>query len=325
MNQAITVVISVRNASDTIKKCIDSVLINSVKPKEVIVVDAYSDDGTYEILKKYGKKISLYQVPGSAPYAFNYALDRVKTDYVALTDADCVVDKNWLKELLHAVQEKGVIASAGYCGTPKKLSILPKVIGIELENRFKKFPKYITRAPTMNLLMKTDPARKVKFDTNLFVAFETDFGYRLMKYGKMKYTPTAKVLHYHRATWNGYFKQQKNYAINLPLLYIRHLNKSSGDHLSKPSMMVQPLLFSTVVLFLGLTFFNAVFFNPALLLFALLVLIYFKDLLSYELSLKEKIVLLLLFFVRTMAWSYGLFQGLIYATKKGWSKRPVLS
>ena len=48
---SVTVLVTARNSADTIKKCIDSILSQSYKNKKVYVTDAYSTDGTWEILK----------------------------------------------------------------------------------------------------------------------------------------------------------------------------------------------------------------------------------------------------------------------------------
>ena len=87
----VTVVITVRNGIETIKACVESVLRNKY-PKEIIVIDAFSDDGTYEVLKKI-KGIKLLRLEGNAPKAFNHGIKIAKHPVVVLTDADCVVEK----------------------------------------------------------------------------------------------------------------------------------------------------------------------------------------------------------------------------------------
>ena len=120
---SVTVLVTVRNSAGTIKRCIDSLLRLNYRNKKVYVTDAYSTDGTWEILKKYSKKIRLERVRGNIAEGHNYMVKRCKTDFIAFTDADCVVDRNWLKRLVDAFDSDAVVASGGMVRTPK--TVLP--------------------------------------------------------------------------------------------------------------------------------------------------------------------------------------------------------
>ena len=248
----ITVLITVKNAEHTIKNCIDSVLNQTFKNFDVIVIDAYSKDNTYEILKSYGDRIRLFQVEGNAPKAFNYALQFIDSEYVAFTDGDCIVDKNWLKELMKGFKED-VIGVAGFCGTQKTDNKLQYAIGMELENRFKNFPQYIVRAPTMNLCLKTEILKKLWFNEDFKIAFETDLEYRLVPYGRIFYSPKAVVYHYHRASWKSFFFQQRFYGTYAFLTVMKHRHMTLGDHLTNPYMVLQVPIFGIFLLSLLLS------------------------------------------------------------------------
>ena len=166
---SITILLTLRNNADTIKKCIDSLLKVDYPRYEIFVVDAFSNDGSYEILKSYGKKIKLYQVKGWAPAAYNWALKRIRTEYVALIDADCTVPRNWLKELIKGFESSDVVEVGGVCIAPRSKSLLQKLLGRELEDRFRKMGKYACKVPTMNVAFKTSIARKIGFNEKLRV------------------------------------------------------------------------------------------------------------------------------------------------------------
>jgi len=300
----VTVLVTVKNAKNTVKKCVESLLRESYKDKEIWFVDGGSEDGTYEILKEYEKrrKIKLFRVEGSAPVSLNWALKRIKTKYVAMTDADCVVEKDWIRKLKEAFKERGVIAAAGYCGTPSGLKGLSKVIGEELESRFKRFPKYILRAPTMNLMFLTKVGRKVMFDEKLDRAFETDFGYRLTRYGKMRYVPEAKIYHHHRSTFTSFFKQQVGYGVYAVLVYYKHKDKAKGDHISRGGMISEPFLLLATLMCLPLGY-------VSLLPLLALHLIYFLRYLEVKPS--SLAYFLLFSYMRSLAWLIALPLGVI--------------
>ena len=55
-----SIVATVRNEKDTIVAFVDSLLKQSKKPEEIIIVDGASTDGTREILEKYDERMRWY-------------------------------------------------------------------------------------------------------------------------------------------------------------------------------------------------------------------------------------------------------------------------
>lgn len=310
---SVTIHVTVKNAEDTIKKCVESLLSLDYPNKQIYVTEAYSTDSTYEILKQFRDKIKLERVRGNAPTAHNHVFKKTNTDFIAMTDADCIVDKNWLNKLTNAFTSDDIIATGGFCKTPEGVNKLQRLIGIELESRFNEMPRYVTRLPTMNLCVRTRIAKKVKMDDTLNVAFEADWGNRITKYGKMVYVPDAVVYHYHRSTLKNFFKQQLNYGkyvIKSPSVYIG--KNKFGDYISKPIMGLQLIAFNLFILALiGYSFFLSPFlFLAAFLLFIGLLLLFFFDAMSFSRSMYDYYTYPLLFFIRTSAWTVGMIIGI---------------
>lgn len=310
--------ITVRNTSHLIKKCIDSVL-NLDYPKnkyKIFVVDAFSTDDTWEILKKYGNRITLKRLKGNPPTAYNYAIKMIRTELIAFTNADCVADEKWLKEIIKPFDDEKVLAVAGFTSNPQKSETkLQEIIGRELEDRYNHFPKKILRAPEMNLCVRTKVLKKIKLDESLDVAYDTDFGYKLNKIGglgSIVYQPKAIVYHYHRATWKAYFKQQYKYAKTVPRVYFgKHKTRIMGDNISKSYMPIQIALLYLTVLF-GLT----LLMTPKIILFFyasafVLLLSYLTHALRLSKSFEDIIWFLCLFFVRNVAWNIGVVVGIL--------------
>ena len=55
-NKLVSVILSTFNSSETISTCIESVLDQTYKNIELLIVDDCSTDNTYEILDDYRKK-----------------------------------------------------------------------------------------------------------------------------------------------------------------------------------------------------------------------------------------------------------------------------
>jgi len=311
--KSVTVVVTTKNDEKIIKKCVDSILKQSYKNKKIyITVAKSSTDKTYDILKTYGKKIILERIVGNRPESYNKMLKKVKTDYVAFTDGDAVCDKNWLKHLISSF-EPGVVAVGGMIKNPKSENKLQELVGRELEYRFSKLPKQVARLPTMNLCVVIKFAKQEKFNEELRVAQETDWGYKLGKHGITLFNPKAIVWHYHRASWKNYFKQQYLYGKNVPSVYLtkQNIGKIVGDEVSDSMMPFQIGMMGLLFGFIFLGFFNLDYAILALIPFTALMISFIDYGHKIAKSIPELLYLILIFFVRTLAWGFGILFGLV--------------
>ena len=113
----ITVIIPARNEEDNIAACLDTVCKQSY-PKEffeVLVVDDFSTDGTAQVVKGYAtqgvKLISLkdFVADGLNSYkkkAIEIAIAQASGELIVTTDADCLVQQNWLQTVAAFYEEK---------------------------------------------------------------------------------------------------------------------------------------------------------------------------------------------------------------------------
>lgn len=89
----ISIVIPTHNRKELLKRAVDSVLNQTYKDIEVIVVSDGSTDGTSEIMKDYrlsDKRVLFfeYHPPRSGNYARNFGIKQSKGEYVAFLDDD---------------------------------------------------------------------------------------------------------------------------------------------------------------------------------------------------------------------------------------------
>lgn len=104
----ISVVIPFYNRADTIVDSVESVLMQSFKPNEIILVDDGSTDGGRELVsKKFGDSIRILSTGGrrGACYARNLGLKSAKFDFVAFQDSDDIWFRDKLEkqmDLLHS-------------------------------------------------------------------------------------------------------------------------------------------------------------------------------------------------------------------------------
>ncbi|MDP9040158.1 MAG: glycosyltransferase family 2 protein [Acidobacteriota bacterium] len=85
----VSAVIPAYNAERFIRKAIDSVLAQTVRVAEIIVVDDGSSDGTCAVVESYGGAVRLLRQSNGGPsVARNVGVQAAQSDFVALLDAD---------------------------------------------------------------------------------------------------------------------------------------------------------------------------------------------------------------------------------------------
>ncbi|MBC6998816.1 glycosyltransferase family 2 protein [Cytophaga sp. FL35] len=99
-NKKVSALIITYNEIGYIEKCVESVEFAD----EIIVVDSYSTDGTYEYLKAH-PKVRVIQHPFSNfTQQKSFALDQASNDWVLFLDADEVVSKKLQYEIVETIE-----------------------------------------------------------------------------------------------------------------------------------------------------------------------------------------------------------------------------
>lgn len=100
MSMEITVIVPVKDGREHIGKTLDSIMKGSMQPKEVIIVDNESTDGTYQFCEQYIKSrpnmTLLHETfPGTAA-ACNKGLKSCKTEWVYFFNCNDLFDHNFI-------------------------------------------------------------------------------------------------------------------------------------------------------------------------------------------------------------------------------------
>ena len=179
---AVSVIVPTKNNSQTLEACIQS-LLDLDYPKEklqVIVVDAFSTDGTDKILNKYPVKV--IKTHANAPAAYNISFNSASGELIGFVDGDAKVAKDWLKILVSNMNEPLIAGVGGMVLTWNHNKTVPRCIGYELSNRYEKMPRNITRICTTNLLLRKCVLLEVGgFDETLATGYDADIGYKIVK------------------------------------------------------------------------------------------------------------------------------------------------
>ena len=122
--QPISIIVAARNEERNIGNLIESIIAQDY-PKdafELIIANDRSSDRTAEIIKNYSKKYSFIRLVNIVKEdknligkkgAIDAAIKLAKNEILAFTDADCLVESDWLKQI-NAHFTKNVDFVAGY-------------------------------------------------------------------------------------------------------------------------------------------------------------------------------------------------------------------
>lgn len=99
----VSIVVPSLNVKDYIGKCLDSLVAQTLKDIEIICVDAFSTDGTREIIKEYQQRDSRIQLlddtEKSSGYADNLGFDHATGEYLGIVESDDYVKEDMMEIL----------------------------------------------------------------------------------------------------------------------------------------------------------------------------------------------------------------------------------
>jgi glycosyltransferase involved in cell wall biosynthesis len=109
----VSVCITVKNEEDSIGELIRSLLQQTRKPEEIIIVDGGSTDNTLLEIQK--TKFKIIQISGACiAHGRNVAIKKATGDIIVTTDAGCVVKKDWLEKIVQPFLNDNVDVVAGF-------------------------------------------------------------------------------------------------------------------------------------------------------------------------------------------------------------------
>lgn len=323
----VSVIIPAYNAEKTISMCLRA-LVEQNFPKEkyeIIVVDDGSKDNTKEILKKISMKypiIKMISQKNKGPAAArNTGAKLAKGNILLFTDADCVPEQNWIKEMVKPFENQEVVGVSGVYGKNlAKHSVLARLIDAEIKEKYSKLLKLnqIDFISTYSAAYKKEFFFKVGgFDENFRkpAGEDTDLSFKIMKFGKLVLNPKARVGHLHRSNLKSYIKQKFATGFWRAFLYKKHPGKFFRHSFTPKKEFVSLSFLGLSVAFFIFTGVSALFkFNNILLYIAtgFLIMSMFLST-SFILKQKKDFVLLIsspfILLIRNLCLGFGAFLG----------------
>lgn len=114
----VTLITTVKNEEKTIENFLESVAKQTKKPTEVVIVDGGSNDSTVQKLKVISKKLKLQiriiKKRGNRSVGRNTAIKASIYPIIAVTDAGCILNHNWLEKITKPFERQEVDVVAGF-------------------------------------------------------------------------------------------------------------------------------------------------------------------------------------------------------------------
>lgn len=109
MESLVSIIVPIYNVEPYLKKCIDSIINQTLKDIEIILVNDGSTDNCGQIIDEYAKKdkriIAINKENGGQSSARNMGLDIAKGKYVGFVDSDDSIDSEMYGLLYNGIEE----------------------------------------------------------------------------------------------------------------------------------------------------------------------------------------------------------------------------
>jgi cellulose synthase/poly-beta-1,6-N-acetylglucosamine synthase-like glycosyltransferase len=228
----------VRNGESTLADCLDAILATDYPAdrREILVVDNGSTDRTASLIRARPVRYLHESKPGVSN-ARNRGISESTGDILAFVDADCLVEPQWLTELVRPFEDPEVGAVGGNlehvpAKTPAERQAA-RMLGNWQQFAFNSDPAYpITanaayRREVIDLIGPFDPHMTRAQDVELGLRFQERSGRRLA------FAENATARHRNRTTQLGFFRQQLGWAYGAGLVGAK-FEAMGGDPVKPP-------------------------------------------------------------------------------------------
>ncbi len=129
VRDTVSVIIPYYRASQTIARAVESVLAQTFRPYEILIVDDGSPDDAAGATREFGSSVTLIRKPnGGAASARNLGIEHAKGEWIAFLDADDYWEPTKLELQLSFSEGVGVVSGRWYTEAPGYARSLAEVV-----------------------------------------------------------------------------------------------------------------------------------------------------------------------------------------------------
>lgn len=178
----VSIIVPIFNAERYLDKCVGSILRQTYKNIELILVDDGSKDNSGNICKKYtnlDERVLLIQGENhGVSFSRNVGIENVSGEYIAFIDADDSINEKYIERLLYNIEEAD-LSVCGYYEINSQNDIIDSNLSGERVDKVKSSQEFLRDIFTMtygyqgyiwNKLFKADIIKDncIRFDTEIY-------------------------------------------------------------------------------------------------------------------------------------------------------------
>ena len=298
-----SIIVPVFNRPDEVDELLQSLVGQTLKDFEVVIVEDGSEKPCKDVCDKYAGKIDLkyFMKKNSGPgQSRNYGAERANGEYLIVLDSDVVLPEDYLKAVDDELRREPADAFGGPDCAHDSFTETQKAISYSMTSFFttggirggkKKLDKFYPRS--FNMGIRRDVYMRLGGFSKMRFGEDIDFSIRIFKAGcKCRLFPEAWVWHKRRTDMRKFFRQVYNSGIARVNLYKKYPESLKLVHLL-------PMVFTVgvILLFLIACFgrIMMVYGNPAdfyswyyLVVGALSPILFFSLLIFIDSSIRNK-------------------------------------
>ena len=290
MQLSFSFIIPVFNRPDEIKELLESFSeMENVVPFEIVIVEDGSSVESDKVVERFKPELDIKYFfksntgPGDSR---NFGMQKASGNYFIILDSDCILPKNYLKEVNQSLHEEFVHCFGGPDAAHDSFSKLQKAINFSMTSFLstggirgskKSVDRFQPRSFNMGL------SREAYEATGGFGKIhpgeDPDLTIRLWDMGyDTKLIPKAKVFHKRRISWSKFYKQVYKFGMVRPILNHWHPQTSKMTYWF-PTVFSLGLLLAIVssifgvkwllflyLLYIALYFFSAMFSTKSIVI-----------------------------------------------------------
>lgn len=259
-----SIVITTFNEEKNIAPCLDSILNQTRKPDEIILVDDGSCDKTIKIASMYPIKIIKIKHQERS-MARNIGWKKAQGEIIIFAEADSVFSPNWIQEIIKTFKS-GADAVIDRRKMYQPKTFLQKCLDAQFDIRYANYKPFSAWAFKKEILKKTNG-----FDINLTQSEDRDLGKRILK-KDYKILLASKALQYHKG-------EPQNFVDYIKRAYLSEKRKTQGyfqKYSREISWTKYILIFLFIILLCLAPFSKPILLLDVFLLFLILVGIFIK-------------------------------------------------
>jgi glycosyltransferase involved in cell wall biosynthesis len=211
------------NAERYIKKCLDSVINQTYKIDEIMVIDDGSTDKTVAIAKNYPVRIISFKENRGLAACRNIAFKEATNEFVAALDADCVASPGWLAELMKCFVDDDIAGVGGILVERHTLSVADEWRSVHMAQQWGH--ELLEDPPFLygnNTVFRKDCVQKASFYNEVFRNNYEDVDLSMRIYDNelnLVYNPKARVEHLKKDTTRSVLETHWRWQ------YYSHMNR----------------------------------------------------------------------------------------------------